>query len=749
MAAAGDAVAGNLADLRRDVMHSVLLGLLAGIYLWVGYLLNTSQDFDPRYAAPAIALAGLLSALAMHRGRPSLAAAALVGGVWLAIVYSIWLSGIRLAPYLLATAVSLTGLFFGLQAVLAVTLVSCLLVVGLGALRFGLPPYAGDLLAPVVVISVVGLLSALTVRNLYLALHWAWDRTLAAQRNERELRERRAELVRTAKALDEACQRLEHLNYDLALAREAADEARLLKQQFTANVSHELRTPLTVIVAFAEMMYLSPQSYGGVSLPPEYLGDAREVYRASQALLRLIDDVLELSQIEAQRLRLRPEPGDIAEVIAEAVEIMRPLVRGKEIELATQVPANLPLLPMDRARVRQVLLNLLNNARRFTERGRIEVSATLEVNQVRITVADTGIGIAPADLTRVFEEFRQLDGSTTRQRDGTGLGLAISRRFVELHGGRIWVESEGIPGQGSRFHFTLPLSGALNEPTPDLQRTSLQLQPPSGHRHALLLLDTDPAAIRLLEEALPGCRIVPAGPGHDLSALLAQHRPLAALVNPANTAAARAIQPQLAGLQIPVIACPLVYERHLGAALGAAGYLRKPVSRHALATMLQRLPEGIRTVLVVDDDARMTRVLERMLRALLPECTVRRAYSGAAALREIKRQRPDLVLLDLVMPEMDGRAILQHLRADPALASLPVIVISAQDLTAAEVRRLGRRTFRVSQPWGLSNQEALAYLRGALDVLAQPSALRQRQAIEGAQEVGLGDGLTQRAGGAQ
>ncbi|MDI7274652.1 MAG: histidine kinase dimerization/phospho-acceptor domain-containing protein, partial [Anaerolineae bacterium] len=338
MAIADGMAATNLSDLRQGALRSVLLGLLAGLYLWVGALYLSSEGFSVGFAAPAWAAAGCAVAMVSRKRRPSLAAAALVGGLALSILCAVWVSGVRLAPHFLATVVALAGLFYGLEVVLSVTIACCAAVMLIGTLRFELAPFSGDLLAPVLVVGTVGILSALAVRNLYIALYWAWDRTMAAQRNERELRERRAELARTAKALDEACRRLEYLNYDLARAREVAEEARLLKQQFTTNVSHELRTPLNVIVAFAEMMYLSPQSYGGVPLPPEYLGDVREIYQASQSLLRLIDDVLDLSQIEAQRLRLRLEPGDAGEVIAEALEIIRPLVRGTSAASSISLP---------------------------------------------------------------------------------------------------------------------------------------------------------------------------------------------------------------------------------------------------------------------------------------------------------------------------------------------------------------------------------------------------------------------------
>ncbi len=733
IAVGGQVAAGDLAHLREEALGNVLVFALIGWYGWCAVLFPGNAGFHAVWCGPVLMLAGLGAGVLLRKRHPSLAGAAVLAGMATGALHHVWLQGLGLTPYLLAVVVGLTGLLFGLQAVLVAMAACGGLVIAIGALRWGYPIYAGDLWAPVLVIGAVGITSALAVRNLYTALYWAWDRTLAAQRNEKELRERRAELARTAKALDEACQRLEHLNYDLAQAREAAEEARLIKQQFTTNVSHELRTPLNVIVAFSEMMYLSPESYGGVPLPPEYLGDAREIYRASQSLLRLIDDVLDLSQIEAQRLRLQLEPVPLPEVVAEALGIMRPLVRGKNIELRAEIPTDLAPLLMDRARVRQVLLNLLNNARRFTPKGSITVSAVAEPQAVRITVADTGIGIAPEDQDKVFQEFRQLDGSSTRQRDGTGLGLAISKRFVEMHGGRIWVESEGIPGKGAAFHFTLPLNGQ-GSTAAHLQRTALTLARPGGRGRTLLAVGQDPAAIRLLEQALEEYRVVPVADVAEVPQLAAELQPQAVLLNAAQGRPAwrraRQLRRTLGGTVLPILLCPLVSERQMGQDLGVIDYLVKPIARQALVDLLNRLGPDTGRILIIDDDPRMAQVLSRMIRSTGRPCEVRRAHRGQAGLREMRHERPDLVLLDLVMPGMDGQAVLAKMREDPDLAAVPVVIITAQEHTPAAERRLSGGVIQVSREAGFSNEEALAYLRHMLEAGVAP-AVRETQGAEG------------------
>ncbi len=718
----------DLADLRRGVLTSVLL--LAGVvfYAWCCMLFFTGIGFRPIWYGPALLGMGLAGAMKMHTRYPSLAGATLILGILAADAYCIWLQGVRVAPYLLAIVISLTGLMFDLQAVLLMTGITGSLILAIGAGRWGHLPLSTELLAPALVVAAVGVLSAFSVRNLYTALYWAWERTQAAQRNEKELRERRGELVRTAKALDEACQRLEHLNYDLAQARAAADEARVLKQQFAATVSHELRTPLNVIVAFSEMMYMSPEGYGGVPLPPEYLGDVREIYRAGQHLQRLIDDVLELSQIQAQRLRLNLEPGSLQEVVSEALQIVRPLVRGKGIVLQAELAPELPVVLMDRARVRQVLLNLLNNARRFTQQGSICVRAACSGEQVQVTVADTGVGIAPGDHGKVFEEFRQLDASTTRQPDGTGLGLAISRHFVEMHGGRIWVESEGIPGQGSRFHFTLPLPGHEPPRAAGLQRTALRLSPPQGRGQSLLLLHGDPSVVRLLESRLETCRVVPTQLS-EVSALVKTLRPRAVIVNSAPGRQAwrslRQLRRLLPDCPVPVIMLPLVGEHQMGEALGVSDYLLKPVSRETLAAATDRLGRPLKRILVVDDDRRMAHVLSRMIRSTGRQCEVVRAYNGSSALLEMRRHPPDLVFLDLVMPGMDGRDVLDQMHRDAALSAIPVVVVTAQEHTPEVERQLGGDLLALSCGLGLTNQEAVDYLQRLLAAGMPAAALSQ------------------------
>ena len=716
----------DLAYLRQGSLRITLICALCGLYVWGGWLLVARGEFQPVWWSLAILAVAIGASYLLQERSLTLASVVVLAGMAAAILYHIHIAGVSIAPYFLAVVISLAGLLLSRRGVAFCALSFSAALWAIGVFDLGYPSLAGELWAPILILCLVGFVSTLATRNLYMALAWAWDRALAAQAHLEQLRDRQGELRRTLKSLDEAYSRLESLNYELAHARAVAEEARLLKQQFVTNVSHELRTPLNIIVAFSEMMYLSPASYGGVPLPPEYLGDVREIYRSSQHLLKLIDDVLDLSKIEAGRMRLSLEPTDLRAVVDAAFEIIRPLVRGKGLELRAELADDLPILLLDHARIRQVLLNLLNNARRFTDQGSITVRAVVEGQRVRVSVSDTGIGIPPSEHQKVFEDFRQLDGSTTRAHEGSGLGLAISKHFVEMHGGQIWVESEGVPGQGSTFHFTLPLASAATVEPSLLQRVPLAPLAPKRRRRALLLLDPDPAIVRLLEHGLSDYRIVPVADTAQALQIAAAERAEAAIVNLGAGAQAwqqvEQLRQHLGDSPLPIVLCPLAGEREVARALGVVDYLVKPVDRAAVHAVLERLGDEVKRILILDDDPRFARLLSRLVQSAPRPYEVVRSYSGADGLAKMRRHRPDLVLLDLVMPGMDGLAVLTHMQADATLRRTKVVVITAREATPEQVRKLGGGLLAVTSAAGFSNEEALRYLRGVLGANAAAPA---------------------------
>ncbi len=718
----------DLAFLRQETLRPVLIGVMVVLYLWYIILFQPVNSIGASAWGLVMLGGGLVLAFFYRRRNLTVASIALISGIAAAIIYSMWQLNSAVAPYLLAIVVSLTGLLFGMRAVIWVTVLCGVLVIFTGWVRWGYTPVSTEVLSPLFVIGSVGLLSTLTVRNLYLTLYWAWDRAMAAQQNEEKLLDRQGELARTLKALDVAYTQLERLNYDLDRARQAADDARLDKQRFVTNISHELRTPLNVIMAFSEMMYLSPGSYGNKPLPAAYRGDVREIYRSSKHLIKLTDDVLNLAKIEAREMKIHPQQVDLHHMVAEAIKIIRPLVRDKDVKLQADLPDDLPPVVVDEDRIGQVLLNLLNNARRYTEQGTILVTAVAENGKMHVTVADTGIGILPEERHKVFKEFRQLDPSLRTYQGGSGLGLAISKRFVEMHGGKIWVESEGIPGKGAQFHFTLPVSQTELPQVIEAKASSLAVRTPTGRGRTLLLLDKNPELVHLLEQGLEDYRIVPVDEVSQVPGLIEANGAKAIVTNLVCTEEAwqniedlRKI-PQLDS--IPVIACPLVSPQHLGQAFGAVDYLVKPVTREAIESLLDQLGEQIQRILVVDDDPRMANLLSRFLQTSARQFKVERAINGYEGLQAMKAHPPDLVLMDLTMPKMDGRVMLGQIKADSTLCNIPVAIVTAHTGTPAEERQLGGKSLFVSSKTGFSNDEVLAYLRGMLTVTVVP--LRRR-----------------------
>jgi signal transduction histidine kinase len=299
-------------------------------------------------------------------------------------------------------------------------------------------------------------IAALAVRTLYTTLDWVWQmheqskELLATTRNQQvELRS----LVKSLRIVNDIRERTEQ---ELMIAHKEAQKAKQLKEQFAANISHELRTPLSIILGFSEIMYLSPEVYGPEPLPPTLMRDVYQIYRNSRHLLDMIDDILDLSRFEMVGFTLKKEATSLAHLIDEAAAIAGNLFEKSEnVSLVVNVAPDLPLIDIDQTRIRQVLLNLLNNAHRFTTVGAVTLSARQVDNDILVQVQDTGPGISEADTAAIFTEFYQVDYSLSRSHGGAGLGLAICQRFVEAHEGRIWVESE--EGVGSTFSFTLPL----------------------------------------------------------------------------------------------------------------------------------------------------------------------------------------------------------------------------------------------------------------------------------------------------
>jgi len=552
---------------------------------------------------------------------------------------------------------------------------------------------------------------------------WSWEYFRRTQGLLEEARDRKAELEQALDDLAHANLQLTRLNMLAQGLRQTAEDARMAKEQFVANVSHELRTPLNMIIGFSEMIVQSPETYGS-EIPPALLADLTIIYRNAEHLADLIDDVLDLSQIEVGQMALTKEQVRFHDIIEAATIAVRPLFDSKGLYLETEVPKDLPPVFCDRTRIREVLLNLLSNAGRFTERGGVHLRAWQEGNDITVAIADTGRGIAAKDVSRIFEPFQQVDSSTRRRYGGSGLGLSISKQFIELHGGKIWVESE--ESIGTTFLFRLPLSPPmpmsndfsrwLDPHWEYVERTRPSMVPKIEIRPRFIVLETGDSLQRLLTRHLGEVEIVPVTSLEEALQELSDTPSQAFLIN--DTSMSRALQrleSTTLPYDIPVMVCSVPGAYESAGTLGASDYLVKPVSRDALLAALDRLDLRGKTVLIVDDRPEALRLFRRMLASSGQGYRVLRARDGREAMDILRKQQPDAILLDLVMPNMDGFQLLEAKSQDPALSDVPVIVVSARDPAGQPIIS---NALAVTSRGGLSVHRLLTCIKTLSEILS-------------------------------
>ena len=459
------------------------------------------------------------------------------------------------------------------------------------------------------------------------------------------------------------------------------------KSQFVASMSHELRTPLNAIIGLTEMMVSNAPRFG----TEKAVEPLRRVHGAGTHLLGLINQVLDLSKIEAGKLELSPETVNLAPLLEDVIGTARQLAEQNKNRLVVESPDNLGTLTVDPMRLRQILLNLLSNACKFTKQGEVKLRVKKVVdgrNWIEIAVADTGIGMTAEQQAKLFEEFTQADSSTARQYGGTGLGLAITRKLARMMGGDVTVTSE--PGKGSVF--TLRLPGSADSQASSSTGSDGRRSPTAD---CILVIDDDATARELIADHLKaeGFSVVTAAGGVEGLKRAKELRPTAITLDVMmpdldgwSVLAALRQDPELA--DIPVIMVSIVDEHRRGIALGAAGYLTKPVDRERLHRLVSRFraPVPPTRVLLVEDDA----VQRERMRGWLegPQWAVREAENGREALKRIEENKPDVILLDLMMPEMDGFAVVAALQKEAGWRDIPVIVITSLDLDAKDRARL-------------------------------------------------------------
>jgi adenylate cyclase len=512
----------------------------------------------------------------------------------------------------------------------------------------------------------------------------------------------------------------------LTTARDQAEAMSRTKSSFLANMSHELRTPLNAIIGLSDMLVSNAARFG----TEKALEPLRRVHRAGTHLLSLINQVLDLSKIEAGKLELNVETISVAPLVDEVVGTARPLADQNKNNLTIDCPRDLPPVEVDALRLRQILLNLLSNACKFTKNGNVTLHVARSVKDaqqfIEFAVTDTGIGMTPEQVGRLFEEFSQADASTARQYGGTGLGLAITRHLCRMMGGDVTVRSE--PGKGSTFLVSLPLASQqpLDEAAPQIVEGSTA-ESESGY---VLVIDNDPTARELISDYLrqAGFSVITATGGREGLKLAKEHHPIAITLDVTmpdldgwTVLAALRGDPQLT--DIPVVIATILDERRQGMALGAVGYLTKPIDRDKLVNLIRRhrTRAGPARVLIVEDDADQRQRVRMWLEPL--QWLVSEAENGKVAIDRLKEIEPDLILLDLMMPEMDGFQFVAALQEQPAWSRIPVIVITARDLSAEDRKRLNSGVELILLKESFNPSDLVDRVRQLVEKRPQPQAV--------------------------
>ena len=706
----------EFSDLRAQALRWVAAGtaLVAFgiVYVWAFSAALTGLQ-DLLVATILVSAAGAAWFL-VDRTYAGAAALLMIGQLaGIAAAAALWSTGQLV--YALPLVLFVAPLLMGYWQTIAVGVGEAVLILAMVAL--GITPLPGaDVTLALLLILVSAGLSWVAFQPVRTMLDWTWASYREERRKTLQIRERQAQLANLSKSLEEACERLEQANVALAEARRLADDARRLKDEFATAISHELRTPINLIMGFSEMIVDDADD----RVASTFRRDVETIYRNACHLSTLVDDVLDLGRLDAQRLALVKQWVAIPGIAQEAIDAVQGLYDNAGLWIKTDLPADLPVLSIDPTRIRQVLINLLTNAVRYVEEGGVQISARCDGGDVVVAVADTGVGIPPDDLPHVFERFHQT--GQLRRRGGFGLGLTVSKQLVEMHAGSMWVTSE--PDRGTTFSFSLPIATnvAALASNPRLQLLEGQRSGEPLER-TVLVVGQDAEAIRIFQRYLDGYRVRVAAEPLDVRGINRKTAVNAVLfANAVSEDMIAAVQSRFRG--VPALRCSLHTITRASRQLGVAAFLTKPVTGVQLRQTLRQLKLKPRRALVVDDDPDMVRLLSRMLRAIAPHCQVQTAASAEHGLLLVRDksagERPDLLLLDLLMPEMDGHAFLQHWRADPALCEVPVIIVSAaseedHDLVIGELVEIRR-------DGGLSVADLMGIVRGSLDRLV-PSAI--------------------------
>ena len=498
-------------------------------------------------------------------------------------------------------------------------------------------------------------------------------------------------------------------------AEEAAEAANRTKSTFLANMSHELRTPLNAIIGYSEMLMEEAEDLNY----EEFIPDVQKIHASGKHLLVLINNILDLSKVEAGKMELYLETFHIPNMIEDVVSTIQPLVDKNANTLKVNCNDNLGTMHTDLTKLRQVLFNLLSNACKFTEQGIITLDSSRVlkggVEWFAFSVCDTGIGMTSEQKAKLFQAFSQVHDPVGSSYGGSGLGLVISKRFCQMMGGDISVDSEF--GAGSTFTVRLPADSQVREEGP-LAPAEGRAEPLPEEGSIVLVIDDDPNVQELMRRLLSkdGFRVVTASAGEEGLKLAGELRPdvitldviMPSMDGWAILSALKA-DPELA--DIPVIMLTILDNKNMGYTLGASDYLTKPVDRDRLVTILKKYRRELPNfrVLLVEDDIETREILRQMLEKT--GCSVTEAGNGRVALERMADSQPALILLDLMMPEMDGFQFVAELRKHEDWRSIPVVVITAKDLTSEDRQRLNGYVEKILQKETCTSEELLTEVR--------------------------------------
>jgi signal transduction histidine kinase/CheY-like chemotaxis protein len=546
------------------------------------------------------------------------------------------------------------------------------------------------------------------------------------QAKNEELRISTEEILKAKRLAEEATSALQSQVHELGAARRAmlniledleeakqeAEEATKAKSFFLANMSHELRTPMNAILGYSEMLMEDAEDQGQA----DFIPDLQKIHAAGKHLLGLINEILDLSKIEAGKMDLFLESFDVGEMINEVASTLRPLVDKNANTLQVHLAPDLGAMHADLTKVRQSLFNLLSNASKFTEKGTIALNAEPVFKDgarwIAFRVADTGIGMTPEQLDKLFQPFVQADASTSRKYGGTGLGMTITQLFTKMMGGEMSVVSE--LGAGTTFTVLLPTEFKASPPAEVSQPEAGEPKFLPG-LNTVLVIEDDPGGRDLLTRLLTkeGYRVETAAEGEAGLRLARELHPdiitldvmMPGMDGWAVLSELKA-DPELA--DIPVVMLTIVDNKNLGYALGAADYLTKPIQRDRLLAVLAKYcpPSQPATVLVVEDDVETQEIIRRPLEKAGIQVMV--AENGRVALERLSEGQPGLILLDLLMPEMDGFQFVDHVRQHEAWRTIPIVVVTAKDLTAEDRLRLNGYVADIIRKDSKGQEELLA-----------------------------------------